>query len=229
MSERRFREEEVRKIFKLATTDKVSDPLARPAATGLTLNEMQSIGLEVGIEPALVARAAATFDAQPVEETRTSLGVPVRVGLTVPLARDLSNLEWDQLVAELRRTFNAQGKITSAGTLREWRNSNLHASVEPVGAGYRLRLGTTKGNAMQMNAVGATVLIAAAVMFATHFMIGDPLSLAGPISLAVAGIGAFVANWIRLPPWARRREAQMRHVAATAQSIVAGSNTEVTT
>ena len=56
MTERRYRDDEVRKIFKLATTQKAAEPRSLPAADGLTLSDIQSIGSEVGLDPDAVAR-----------------------------------------------------------------------------------------------------------------------------------------------------------------------------
>src|SRR5688572_19040179 len=102
MTDRRYRDDEVRQIFRLATTQKTSDLPSASAVDGLTLADIQSIGREVGIEPDLVARAALALDAPASMPPRTSLGMPVEVGLSVPLPRSLSDHEWEQLVAELR-------------------------------------------------------------------------------------------------------------------------------
>lgn len=211
MSERRYTKDEVRKIFELATTP-TEQPASTPEASGLTLAEVQGIGREVGLESALVARAAAALDAKPL---RRSLGLPIEVGRVVHLERNLTDDEWDQLVAELRSTFRAKGKISAHGGIREWRNGNLHAALEPTQSGYRLRLGTLKGDASGINALGATGLAAGVLTSAALWLsgeMGDAL-LTGAFFTA-SGIAAFVTNALRLPRWANKREQQMEHIAA---------------
>lgn len=211
MSERRYTKDEVRKIFELATTP-TEQPASTPEASGLTLAEVQGIGREVGLESALVARAAAALDAKPL---RRSLGLPIEVGRVVHLERNLTDHEWDQLVAELRSTFRAKGKISAHGGIREWRNGNLHAALEPTQSGYRLRLGTLKGDASGINALGATGLAAGVLTSAALWLsgeMGDAL-LTGAFFTA-SGIAAFVTNALRLPRWANKREQQMEHIAA---------------
>ena len=222
MNERRYRDEEVREIFKRATTDKGENLPPARSPTGLTLSEMQSIGLEVGIEPDVVARAAAALDVRPApsQPVRKSLGMPVEVGLTVPLAKPMTDHQWEMLVGELRRVFRAQGKVTTLGTSREWRNGNLHASVEPTESGYRLRMGTIKGDAAGWNALGALGILGSLGTWIAHYVILDPTSAVAPIVAGAAGIGAFAVNWLRLPPWAREREAQMNQIAAKARAIM---------
>ncbi|CAN5827239.1 hypothetical protein BH23GEM5_BH23GEM5_23600 [soil metagenome] len=157
MTERRYDDSEIRKILELATRPEAVGPHPETGADGLTLLDIQSIALEVGIAPEAVSRAATTLDVS-ATPARKSWGMPIEVARTVPLRRALTDHEWDQLVAELRATFRARGRVMVQGGLREWANGNLHACVEPTDDGYRLRLGTIKGNAAGRGRNGYTLL-----------------------------------------------------------------------
>jgi hypothetical protein len=226
MPERRYQDEEVRKIFGLATKPDIAKPPVPSTSGGLTLAEIQSIGLEVGLQPDAVARAANALDASPPHALRTSWGMPVEVARTVALPRTLTDHEWEQLVAELRTTFRATGKITSHGSLREWRNGNLHVSVEPTETGARLRMGTVKGNAAPVNMLGAAGVAASTVVFGSLAFWGMPTSFADaalyaiPVALGGGGVGALLANWVRLPRWVKQRDEQMTYIAARLRSIM---------
>jgi hypothetical protein len=232
MTERRYNDDEVRKIFGLATTD-VSKPAVPSTTTdGLTLAEIQNIGLEVGLQPDAVARAATSLDAAPPHSLRTTWGMPVEVARTVPLPRTITDHEWEQLVGELRTTFRASGKITTHGSLRQWRNGNLHVSVEPTERGARLRMGTVKGNATAVNVLGAAGVVASTVTFGSLAYWGLPASFGDaalyvlPVALGGGGIGAILANWLRLPRWAAQRDQQMTHIAARLRSIMGLQQTD---
>jgi hypothetical protein len=220
MTERRYQRDEVREIFGLATSGRLGDSQAVPDAQGLTLAELQSIGQEVGLDAATVASAAAVLDARGATQRRTTWGSPVEVGRIVQLSRPLTDHEWERLVAELRATFRARGQVVSHGGSREWSNGNLHACVEPTAHGYRLRLGTIKGDARGINALGVTGI-------ATGVIAAGSLALSGsllegiflPIMLSGAGVGALLANMLRLPRWAQRREQQMDYIAARAKAM----------
>ncbi len=225
MTERRYKEEEVRRIFSLATKGHLAtDKPAPPPAQGLTLAEIQSIGNEVGISPELVARAATELD-QRGQPGRTSLGMPIEVGRVVALQRNLTDKEWTQLVAEMRRIFRARGHVSEHGELREWSNGNLHVAVEPVGQGYRLRVGTLKGDAQGINALGIMGVLAAAAT-------GAALVLSGEIGDAIlvtsvfgtGGVGALLTNFFRLPRWKSEREKQFEELAAKVKAMTAGDN-----
>jgi hypothetical protein len=222
MDERRYNDEQIRRIFELAASGRPTGRPERPAAAGLTLGDIQSIGTEVGIEPSAVARAAASLDAERALGRRL-LGMPIGVGRVVALPRAPTDHEWDRLVAELRATFRAQGRVSVQGGLREWSNGNLHACIEPSDTGWRLRLGTVKGNAADANALGFTGLAAAAILGGSLLASGA----AGESNLiwvsalfGASGLGAFVFNMVRLPRWARQRAEQMVQVANTFTAIM---------
>ncbi|HEY0670688.1 MAG TPA: hypothetical protein VGD27_00410 [Longimicrobiales bacterium] len=221
MPERRYKEEEVRKIIALATSGKVAEPPAQ-SADGFTLADVQSIGQEVGLEPELVARAAAMLDAGPAKAPRTSLGMPIEVGHNVPLPRALTDHEWAQLVAELRRTFHATGKVTELGDLRQWSNGNLHICVEPTEQAYRLRMSTVKGDANGINALGVTGIVASVVSAASLLFSGEPQgALIVPTIFGAGGAAAFLTNMLRLPRWRSLRSRQMDQLARNVQAMMA--------
>jgi hypothetical protein len=216
---RRFDEDEVRRIIAAATRDAAGEPRSVPDSAGLTLRDLQEIGSEIGLEPGTVARAAATLDLGAGKSPqRKSLGMPVQVGRIVPLPRPLSELEWEKLVAELRTTFGARGHAQSQGGLREWVNGNLHACVEPSENGYRLRLGTTKGDAAALNALGAAGVATGAFALLASVMTGGVFV---PLMIGASGAAAFLVNGLRLPRWARQRERQMEFIAAKIETIMA--------
>lgn len=222
MSERRYQDDEVKEIFRLATSRETADPRAVAAPDGLTLDEIQSIGGEVGLEPTAIASAATALDTRAMPTTPSrSLGMPVGVSRIVPLPRAATDDEWAMLVAELRETFGARGKVIAEGSLREWSNGMLHACIEPTESGYRLRIGTMKSGAAQLNTLGAIGLGLGTLACGGILMIGGPLpSMIGPAWMGAAGAGALLLNVLRLPPWAQKREQQMDHITTRIASIM---------
>lgn len=226
MEERRYNEAEVQRIIEIATTQQLTSPRPGPA-DGLTLSDIQSIGSEVGVDPSSIARAAAALDAGVARSPRRSLGMPIEVTRAIPLPRAPTDEEWEQLVAELRATFRAKGRVTVQGGLREWSNGNLHAVIEPSAKGYRLRLGTLKGDAMGVNALGFTGLFAGAAVFVSMLLSGEVQgALVVPTIFGAAGVTALLANMVRLPRWAQQRAGQMEHIADRATTMISASEGE---
>jgi hypothetical protein len=220
--ERRFREDEVQEIFERAASKEARGLPAPVHEAGLTLSDLQDIGRQVGLEPSRIAEAATALDTRPeVLSRRTVWGVPVAVGQIVELDRAPTDREWEMLVAEIRRTFGARGRLTEAGGLREWSNGNLHVYVEPTETGHRLRMGTLKGNAASVTAMGV-VGLGMGMVFLISLLADGKLAkgLFLPVMFMLMGGGALVSNLLGLPRWAREREEQMQHIAARATALI---------
>jgi hypothetical protein len=225
MAKRRYGEDEVREILSLATTGDTRDQSLSAESGGLTLDELQRIGQEAGIEPARIAQAAERLDARGKPATvRRSFGLPVGVSRVVDLPRAPTDREWEQLIAEFRTTFGTHGRATTSGGLREWSQGNLHISIEPTAHGEQLRLSTLKDDAIVLNGLGL-------VMGGMAIIFGAVVATAGKPEKALAVLGmfggmalfAFGANVIRLPSWARERERQMEAIAEHAVKLLSNS------
>ena len=144
MSDRkRYTEDEIAEILEVATSaQETGGSLSRSGSeSGLTLEQIQEIGSEVGIAPERIASAVQVVESRKlVGPQKTFLGAPRSVSRVFPIDRPLTDQEWGRMVADLRQTFDAAGRVTSAGDLRTWTNGNLHVYVEPAGAGgYQVR------------------------------------------------------------------------------------------
>jgi hypothetical protein len=227
MTERRYGEDEVREIFSLATTGDARDPALPAEAGGLTLDELQRIAEQVGIEPARVTDAAARLDARGTPApVRRSFGLPIGVSRVVDLPRAPTDREWELMVSQFRTTFGTQGRARTTGGLREWSVGNLHICVEPTERGERLRLRTLKEDAMPLHGLAVVFGVMAVLMWAVVAAVGKPEK-----ALAVLGmfggmaLFAFGANLIRLPRWARERERQMEALAEYSVTLLSRPQT----
>ena len=215
MTERRFSDAEIAQIFERATSGHALQ--STRAAEGMTLAELQSIGEEAGIPADQIARAALSLSRSEAKPTQHFLGMTTGVGHTVHLARKLTDEEWERFIAEVRETFGAQGKLTSEGSLKQWSNGNLRVLLEPTDAGHRVRFLTVKGNA-PWTLSGGLALTAAGVIGETTAVLTGVAHDVGLVAffgvLGAIGIGAVATTVLRLPRWARTRQAQMEELGA---------------
>ena len=223
--ERRYGEDEVAAIFEAASGPVTSPKDTRASSDaehGLTLSELQAIGREVGIAPERIAEAAAALEQSPAPiSRRTELGMPMSAAHVIEIPRPLTDREWSLVVSDLRETFNARGRESTHGETREWANGNLHAVVEPTRTGYRLRLGTIKGDALALNRMGGLGIAMGAIVGITSFLAGDAAAgVSGAVMLGGIGAGAFAFNAFRLPRWARLREQQMKEIAERTRALL---------
>jgi hypothetical protein len=222
-NERRYQDEEVKEILSLAAN---RAEVGRPVVSdegGLTLSELQEVGLEVGMDPGRIAEAAFAVDTRrELLPRRTSFGMPISVGRVIELPRAVTDREWELLVAELRETFGARGQVTSHGGVREWTNGNLHAFLEPTETGHRLRLRTHKGGAIALNRMGVAGLAMGLILLTMFLTTGpSPVRLELVMMLLVGmGGGALATNIVSLPRWARDREGQMEYLAGRVEALL---------
>lgn len=218
MSDRRYTDEDARRILALATEVDAATPAAAPE--GWTLEELQAAAREAGLSPASVAAAALTLDRAASGDARY-LGLPVAVSRAVPLPKRLSDEEWDRLVLRLRDTFGAAGRVHVSGAHREWRVGNLRVVHEPTAHGALLDLRTRKGDARILPAIGATMLGFSATLAAVGSMAGFAAERwTGVAMVGVMGLGMLVGSVARLPFWARTRSRQFESLGTFARRLV---------
>lgn len=238
MSEsRRFSDDEVQQILEWASLDDTaaaSEPsrLGAPAgdrASGLTLQQLQDIAVEAGIDQTAVARAAervARGELVPVE-VRYSMGAPVAVAKTIELGRSVDDPTWDRIVVLLRDTFAARGRVRLEGGLREWSNGNLSAVLEPTANGHRLRVSTRKGDAAVFRLLGNVFLgvpamlagLVAVKVMATGGAV-DASVWATIGAMGLGGIGMHLRNFFMLRGWGRERAAQLDALPAQLKALI---------
>ncbi len=222
---RRFDDDQVREILRRASEADASRGMApseRESHEGLTLEEIQEIGAEVGLDRALVARAAADIgrpSPESSEPPRTILGVPVSVGHTAELPGSLSDAEWDLLVVRLRETFRAKGRVGREGALRSWSNGNLHVLHEPTATGYRLRMGSVS-SAVQRRVTMGVALAGAGAAFATVAALkGDPGGVTAMlVLLGGGGMALYLSGRAKASRWIARRKDQFLEIGGWASA-----------
>ena len=227
MADRRYSDEDVRRILALAAEAEAA--AAAEPERAWTLADVEQIGAEAGLAPQAVAAAALALERRPAEaesEGGRYFGLPVAVSRTVPLQRHLSDEDWERLVGQLRETFSVTGRTRVSGARREWRVGNLRVTHEPAGAGALLELRTRKGDARAFLQFGA-LLLTVAVVARLLAMVGGDAAEAGRLTIAwmtgIAGVLLLIVGALRLPAWARRRARQFEALAAYARRITASS------
>jgi hypothetical protein len=229
--EQRYEPAQVGHLLDLAYRADMMRRVAGSGEDGSTLEEVQEIARELGIDPRRVAEIALQLQTR-VESvaTRRFLGVPISVSRVVGLPRPLSDCEWDVLASNLRDTFGVPGQTGTQAGAREWANGNLRVLLEPTRTGHQLRLSTTHGGMRFLAVVGAAVLVVGLVSLALSvpalISAGDHLvfkiiRLLPSLIVTAFGIGYLALPRLRLPGWAQEREAQMELVAAHASVLAA--------
>jgi hypothetical protein len=229
---RRYQDHEIRRIVDLALRREEARADAEipelPTSNGLTKSELEEVGKGVGLSPASMARAIVEFEARgETLPVGTRLGMPTSLGHAIPLRRAPTDQEWRRIVTELRTTFGHKGEMAGDAELREWSAGNLHAFVEPVEGGYRLRLSDSVDNEVVVGWLfGGFCLAFALLIFVILLGKNDPgFRFVIPAFSAILGSALIVSSTATLPGWARRRQQLMEQVASRMTALMAsGAN-----
>ena len=187
---------------------------------GLDMDDLRSIALETGIDVHALESAVARLDAKEMTpEVRRFLGIPVGTAYVSVVNGDLSDDAWHTLVADLRRTFHANGKLTSIGGIREWSNGNLRISAEPDRTGTRTHLimQTSGGVGMNFLRFGGLLIAMGVIMFLASMTVApDPEAPLTGMMLALLGSGMMGFGGLTNRVWTRTRYDQMKSVGERA-------------
>lgn len=121
---RRYSDDEVRKLLERATELQDTDP-SLPAASGLTLPELESIAEEAGIEGAAVRRAAAELESGVVVRPSGGLadriaGEPLAATLEQVVPGEASREALESLIPLLQTASDAAGSVSQVGRTLTW-------------------------------------------------------------------------------------------------------------
>jgi hypothetical protein len=116
MADRRYDEKEVGNILQRAAEIQAG-LTPEGASDGLTLEDLQKVAAEVGIDPTVVDRAAREVRTGPPEKLVSGAN-------TIMLDRTVSGVVteevWDEMVTRLRRHVGKPGRINAHGHTYEW-------------------------------------------------------------------------------------------------------------
>lgn len=118
---RRFNDEEVALIIKRAAELQQTEQVAEDPAHSMSLDEVEQIAREAGIDPRLIRRAAQGLD-RPTDANRPSpwAGAPTRLVFERVVDGEIPVEAFEPLVNEIRRTFGDNGVPSVLGRTLAW-------------------------------------------------------------------------------------------------------------
>lgn len=133
---RRFNETDTDAILR-RTAELASGTGEHPAHRGLTIEEMESLASEAGLNPELVRKAARDVALKQAQGATPWVGAPRRILIEREIDGEVSEELWESMVGEIQRTFGGIGFASRVGRTRSWTvgqngprgSSNRHVSV----------------------------------------------------------------------------------------------------
>jgi hypothetical protein len=142
---RRYTDREVRLILKSAVELQQRAADGAEPSGGLSLSELEQVAAEVGIDPTVVRRAAATLDARGDDDAGSRfLGGPTEILVERIVDRPLDDGDFEGLLGVVRGQSRHLGEASTVGRLFGWRGrldgAKAEVSVSPAGARSQVRV-----------------------------------------------------------------------------------------
>lgn len=214
---RRYSEEDAQRIFALVAERQRNAP---GVDSGLSLAELEEAARVAGLDPSLVAAAAAEVDAAPGPD-RTLAGAPVEVVRQRVVPGPIGDDAWAQMVGAMRSEFGQAGMAGQVGRLREWtlisggakNGTTTRLTVEPTADGTRVTLSRSVREAVFGFTLASAIQWVMASLFATLALAGVDNELWIPAGILVAlgllfGVGTQVGTRL----WHRHQSARFERL-----------------
>ncbi|NNF58598.1 MAG: hypothetical protein HKN04_10180 [Rhodothermaceae bacterium] len=239
---KRYSDAEVHAIFERAAARQEEARRAEDASrAGLSLEELQRIGAEAGIDPAHIAAAATSLpaDASASAPSSTFLGMPTALHAERVLPTPVPDETWERIVLELRRMFKKDGISSEVGRIREWtvpsmqgsRDRQVKVTLTPSADGTRVTIDQSMRGAVLGFSISSGIYVLVAAFTGALSVFGPPseLPLGVPVMFLVFAATMFTAMQLWTRTHAKRQRERFeraldrielitRDAAATASS-----------
>lgn len=136
-----FNEDEVSAILKTAVD--MDSKGGGATSFGLSLEELQQIAAESGIDPRNVAAAISQLDHQDEKQEKTFWGGPTSWTQDRVVEGGVDEEQWENMVAVIRKAYGDTGEVQMRGHTKEWIHSgksNVQAHVAATTRDGRTRI-----------------------------------------------------------------------------------------
>ena len=207
MPERRYDQNELATILRVAAEAQAEQSIEGSEPSGLTLGEIERVASEVGIDPKFVATAADRLEKTPAKGKRFLLGgTPNQEIVERTFDGTLSDVGWEEIVADLRATFGSEGTVSQVGSSREWtgttdtRTTHFSATSRNGKTRYRLTLRQTGGVILAWTGLSIGSLLGSILVgVATDKMSSSALAVVLAVLTVIATVAllvhTFLARW----------------------------------
>lgn len=127
-NDRLYTEKEISKILKKAGEIQAAE--REKITVGLSLEEIQQLAEEVGLEPDIIATVAENIDVEPEKEEVgffESLIMPTKIDLEQVIPGEFTEDNWPEIVSLVERTAAKSGSSSQIGRMMEWSSDSKHS------------------------------------------------------------------------------------------------------
>ncbi len=235
--DRTFSDEEIARIFEEAAKETQEDD-----REGLTLSDLKEIGAASGLSAAAVERAASRLNQVVQPSTEKKMGEVIgtirmnprkktvfnELGVSgnVELPRHLSEAEWAELVAEIRTTFDAKGKVKALNPREEWYDKGISVVRERSPLKDRLRLSSSNRARKLFIRFGLAMAGWGTLLFFIGLGAGGEAAPIGLMILFASALSIYLSRRSSRK-WAKHREDQLERISKKALDLASGEKIDL--
>ncbi len=223
---RLYTEREISAILKRAT--ELQRTRGADEAPGLSLEELQQVAEDVGIDRDLVRRAALDMEEGKTIKADLLLGGPVEVDREWLVDGAMSDDKWEDALGEIRRAFTAEGETRIEGRTRDWihrdqMGGRVHVSLSPADDQTRVRISYGMKEWLWLYVVFLSMSIGGVAVQASLLHLGA-LAETG-ISVLVI-IAFYLVGWLSFRSFSRRQDRKVQRLMARLDNLLGASEVE---
>ena len=113
-----YNEKQIGSILKRAAELSLDE--TGPNAAGLSIEELQQVGAEAGLNPDLILKAAAELQSTGPKREKNIFGGPVSYANDIVLDGEIDNATWEEMISAIRGTFKDPGVVSTRENVYEW-------------------------------------------------------------------------------------------------------------
>lgn len=181
-----------------------------------SLDEIQEIAVQAGIDPDLVVQAARIFEAERASRASSLIGAPTAYRFQRSVAGEVPEDELGALVDVIRQVTGREGEVARVLESLEWRDldpfgTTTHVEITPRRGRTAIRVAARSGNAAGWSYLGTGILATILSVIVGKEM-QAPILLEAGVILGLWSSGYLAARtvWRRT---ARRIKTRLRRLA----------------
>jgi hypothetical protein len=223
---RLYSDTEIGTLIQRAT--EIQEAQKESSERGLSLQELEQIAAEIGIDPQHFRAAALELESGMANGARFRLwGGPFVLNEKRVVQGTLTGPQWEHIVQGLRRLTRSEGRITEIGRIREWSREikdldytmqRTSVTISPREDQATIEVQTHyRGGAAAAYTLGVVLGGALAGIFLDGSGVSDLMS---GIILAGSGLGGLGAARAAIGYWAKRQRRQLRRLTDFLQDAI---------
>lgn len=176
-----YNEKEIGAILKRAA--EMSQDESGPNAAGLSIEELQQVGSEAGLDPDLILRAAAEMQQSSPKRQKNFFGGPVSYSNDFVLDGEIDAATWEEMISSIRGSFKDPGVVSTRENVYEWTSQS---ETEKAQVTALIKDGKTKMTMFWTEPVMAIPLFVPSLIgtIISLPIAFEALELSGPVGLA---------------------------------------------